>query len=67
MIISNNELTIIHEEKDGYGYDVYYDEKGIEICRCGKGMTKQNIFFTALDLFNRLTIADACKIIGSGG
>lgn len=41
-----DELMEKHIVVDGYGFDVFYDEEGKEVCRCGTGMTERQ----ALDL-----------------
>lgn len=49
-----DELMKKHIVVDGYGFDVFYDEEGKEVCRCGTGMTERQKLFSALDLMQAL-------------
>ena len=39
-----------HIVVDGYGFDVFCNEEGKEVCRCGTGMAERERLFSALDL-----------------
>lgn len=43
-----------HIVVDGYGFDVFCNEEGKEVCRCGTGMAERERLFSALDLMQAL-------------
>ena len=43
-----------HIVVDGYGFDVFCNEEGKEVCRGGTGMAERERLFSALDLMQAL-------------
>lgn len=43
-----------HIVVDGYGFDVFNDKEGKEVCRCGTGRTERKKPFSALGLMQAL-------------
>lgn len=49
-----DELMKKHIVVDGYGFDVFYDKEGKEVCRCGTGITERKKLFSARGLMQAL-------------
>lgn len=49
-----DELMKKHIVVNGYGFDVFNDGEGKEVCRCGTGMTEQKKLFSAMGLMQAL-------------